>query len=119
MRWVTVLLVSLLLLLQWPLWFGERGWFAVQRLENQLSQQDQANALAQQDNDRLAGEVQDLKAGLGGVQDQARREMGMVKPDEIFVQIVSPAGTANAAPHQAASAPAGSSPASSGASAHQ
>ena len=73
MRWVTVLLVSLLLLLQWPLWFGERGWFAVQRLENQLSQQEQANALAQQDNNRLAAEVQDLKTGLGGVQDQARR----------------------------------------------
>ncbi|HML81000.1 MAG: cell division protein FtsB [Betaproteobacteria bacterium] len=96
MRWVTVLLVSLLLLLQWPLWFGERGWFAVQRLENQLSQQEQANALAQQDNDRLAAEVHDLKAGLGGVQDQARREMGMVKPDEIFVQIVPPARAASA-----------------------
>ena len=96
MRWVTVLLVSLLLLLQWPLWFGERGWFAVQRLENQLSQQEQATALAQQDNDRLAAEVHDLKAGLGGVQDQARREMGMVKPDEIFVQIVPPARAASA-----------------------
>lgn len=99
MRWVTVLLVSLLLLLQWPLWFGERGWFAVQRLENQLSQQNQANALAQQDNDRLAAEVHDLRTGLSGVQDQARREMGMVKPDEIFVQIVSPTAA------KAASAP--------------
>ncbi|MGA8010318.1 MAG: cell division protein FtsB [Thiomonas sp.] len=93
MRWVTVLLVSLLLLLQWPLWFGERGWFAVQRLENQLGQQNQANVLAQQDNDRLAAEVQDLKTGLSGVQDQARREMGMVKPDEVFVQIVPPTRT--------------------------
>lgn len=90
MRWVTVLLVSLLLLLQWPLWFGERGWFAVQRLQNQLAQQNKANLLAQQANDRLSAEVQDLKSGLSGVQDQARREMGMVKPDEIFVQIVPP-----------------------------
>ena len=104
MRWVTVLLVSLLLLLQWPLWFGERGWFAVQRLENQLSQLEQANALAQQDNNRLAAEVQDLKTGLSGVQDQARREMGMVKPDEIFVQIVPPKGAANPSSNSAARA---------------
>jgi cell division protein FtsB len=91
MRWVTVLLLSLLLLLQWPLWFGDRGWFAVQRLQNQLEQQNQANLRAQQDNDRLSAEVHDLKTGLSGVQDQARREMGMIKPDEIFVQIVPPA----------------------------
>lgn len=108
MRWVTVLLVGLLLLLQWPLWFGERGWFAVQRLQNQLAQQNQANLRAQQDNDRLAAEVHDLKTGLGGVQDQARREMGMVKPDEIFVQIVPPARSSSQAagtPSKVASAP--------------
>lgn len=103
MRWVTVLLVSLLLLLQWPLWFGERGWFAVQRLENQLGQQIHTNAQAEQDNARLGAEVHDLKSGLSGVQDQARREMGMVKPDEIFVQIVPPA-RAGSAPAQAGAA---------------
>ena len=102
MRWVTVLLVSLLLLLQWPLWFGERGWFAVQRLENQLAQQNGANTQARQDNDRLSAEVHDLKSGLSGVQDQARREMGMVKPDEIFVQIVPPARTGSAPDHTGA-----------------
>ena len=91
MRWVTVLLVSLLVLLQWPMWFGERGWFAVQRLENQLGQQQLANAQAMQRNAELDAEVKDLKTGLHGVEDQARREMGMVKPDEIFVQIVTPA----------------------------
>ena len=105
MRWVTALLVSLLLLLQWPLWFGERGWFAVQRLQNQLAQQVQANLKAQQDNDRLGAEVHDLKSGLSGVQDQARREMGMVKPDEIFVQIVPPT-RAGSLPASAAVTPA-------------
>lgn len=106
MRWVTVLLLSLLLLLQWPLWFGERGWFAVQRLQNQLAQQDQANRKAQQDNDRLSAEVHDLKSGLSGVQDQARREMGMVKPDEIFVQIVPPTRTSSLPASAAATSPA-------------
>ncbi|WP_298293357.1 cell division protein FtsB [Thiomonas sp.] len=105
MRWVTVLLVSLLLLLQWPLWFGERSWFAVQRLENQLAQQNQANAQAQAENDRLAAQVHDLQTGLSGVQDQARREMGMVKPDEIFVQIVPPASAPSAPASMPVSAP--------------
>lgn len=100
MRWVTVLLASLLVLLQWPMWFGERGWFAVQRLENSLDQQQAANAQAAQRNAQLDAEVRDLRTGTQGVEDQARREMGMVKPDEIFIQIVPPA--------QAASRPAAS-----------
>lgn len=105
MRWVTVLLVGLLLLLQWPLWFGERGWLAVRSLENALSRQNQANAQAQHANQRLHAEVEDLRNGLGGVEHQARREMGMIKPDELFVQIV-PAKGATSAPATAASAPA-------------
>ena len=98
MRWVTVLLVGLLVLLQWPMWFGERGWFAVRSLDNALVRQEQANAQAQQANQRLHAEVEDLKTGLGGVENQARREMGMIKPDEIYVQIVPPAGQASAPP---------------------
>ena len=106
MRWVTVLLASLLVLLQWPMWFGERGWFAVQRLENALGQQQAANAQAAQRNAQLDAEVRDLKTGTHGVEDQARREMGMVKPDEIFIQIVPPARAASR-PAPAASGAAG------------
>lgn len=95
MRWVTVLLVGLLVALQWPLWFGERGWLTVRSLDNALSRQEQANIQAQQANARLHAEVEDLKTGLGGVEDQARREMGMIKPDEIFVQIVPPSASAS------------------------
>jgi cell division protein FtsB len=105
MRWVTVLLATLLVLLQWPMWFGERGWFAVQRLENSLDQQQAANAQVAQRNAQLDAEVRDLRTGVRGVEDQARREMGMVKPDEIFVQIVPPAHGASR-PAPASSAPA-------------
>ena len=36
---------------------------------------------------RLQSEVADLKEGLGTVEEKARYELGMVKPNEVFVQI--------------------------------
>jgi cell division protein FtsB len=88
MRWVTVLLLGVLLLLQWPLWFGERSWPQVRQLRVDLEAQHQANDQARQQNQRLENEAGDLRHGLQAVQDRARREMGMVKPDEIFVQVL-------------------------------
>ncbi len=56
-------------------------------LATELDLQRQKNAQAQQANDRLAAEVQDLKEGLTMVEEKARLELGMVKPNEIYVQI--------------------------------
>ncbi|SCC95412.1 Cell division protein FtsB (modular protein) [Thiomonas sp. X19] len=88
MRWVTMLLLGVLLLLQWPLWFGERSWPQVRQLRVDLEAQHQANDQARQQNQRLENEAHDLRHGMQAVQDRARREMGMVKPDEIFVQVL-------------------------------
>jgi cell division protein FtsB len=77
-----------LLLLQWPLWFGERSWPHVRQLRANLAAQYQANEQARLQNQRLEDEAHDLRHGEQAVQDRARREMGMVKPDEIFVQIL-------------------------------
>ena len=88
MRWVTLVLLGVLLLLQWPLWFGERSWPEVRQLRVNLEAQYQANEQAREQNQRLEDEAGDLRHGMQAVQDRARREMGMVKPDEIFVQIL-------------------------------
>ncbi|MBW4048305.1 MAG: cell division protein FtsB [Proteobacteria bacterium] len=88
MRWVTLVLLAVLLLLQWPLWFGERSWPRVRQLRANLAAQYQANEQARLQNQRLEDEAHDLRHGKQAVQDRARREMGMVKPDEIFVQIL-------------------------------
>jgi cell division protein FtsB len=88
LRWVTVVLLGVLVLLQWPLWFGERGWPAVQRLRQQLSAQHLANQQLRQDNESLSAQAHDLKTGTQAVQDLARREMGMIAPDEVFVQVL-------------------------------
>jgi cell division protein FtsB len=86
-RFVPLILVALLLLVHAQLWFGRGSVANVAALERQLAEQKAANLRAQQENARLASEVRDLKEGLEMVEERARMELGMVKPNEIYVQI--------------------------------
>ncbi len=86
-RAVAGLLVGLLVILQLQLWFGRGSLPSVQQMKSRLEDVHQRNAAAQAENDRLAAEVRDLKEGLDMVEEKARSELGMVKPNEIFVQI--------------------------------
>jgi cell division protein FtsB len=86
-RLVLAALAALLFILQAQLWFGRGSLPAVAHMTQQLQAQNQSNQNAQLANERLATEVQDLKEGLGMVEEKARQELGMVKPHEIFVQI--------------------------------
>jgi len=86
-RLVTVGLVVLLILVQAELWFGGGGVPHVMGLESQLAAQRETNERVRAANDRLAAEVIDLKEGREMVEEKARRELGMVKPDEILIQV--------------------------------
>ena len=86
-RIVSAALLCLLVILQAQLWFGRGSVPAVSRLQDQLAAQQQQNQQAQIANDRLAAEVRDLKEGLEMVEEKARRELGMVKANEIYVLI--------------------------------
>ncbi len=88
-RVVTAALLALLLILQAQLWFGRGSVPAVWRLTDQLNAQNQQNQQALLANNRLAAEVSDLKEGLEMVEEKARMELGMVKPNEIYVQITT------------------------------
>ncbi|AUT67945.1 MULTISPECIES: cell division protein FtsB [Paraburkholderia] len=90
MRLVTVVLLVLLVLIQYPLWWGHGGWLRVHELQQELAQQLKKNADAKERNERIQGEVQDLQNGTAAVEERARYEMGMVKDSEVFVQFVSP-----------------------------
>jgi cell division protein FtsB len=87
MKLLTVALLLLLVLVQAELWAGKGGRSHVVQLQSQLQAQQQANDAARLRNQRLAAEVTDLKDGLEMVEEKARTELGMVKPDEILVQI--------------------------------
>jgi len=86
-RWSTAALLALLALVQAQLWFGNGGKPHTMNLELQLSRQQAANDAARARNTRLLAEVRDLREGLEMVEEKARSELGMVKPDEILVQI--------------------------------
>ena len=86
-RLVPALLLALLAVVHAQLWFGRGSVPDVARMQEQLDTLEQRNARAQLANTRLAAEVRDLQEGLDMVEEKARSELGMVKPNEIFVQI--------------------------------
>jgi cell division protein FtsB len=83
----TVVLLTVLGLVQAELWFGEGGLPQERRLVAQLDAQHERNQAQRRANARLAAEVDDLRNGLEMVEDRARSELGMLRPNEIYVQI--------------------------------
>ena len=90
MRYITRALVALLALVHAELWFGKGGVPRVLELSGKLRDQKASNDAARQRNAQLLAEVRDLKEGLEMVEEKARFELGMVKPDEIYVQVSTP-----------------------------
>lgn len=86
-RIVPIVLVTLLVILQGQLWLGRGGVPTVAELERELQQQKATNEEARRKIEQLSAEVNDLKEGLNMVEERARHELGMVKPNEIYVQI--------------------------------
>ncbi len=86
-RVVPALLIALLLIVHAQLWFGRGSVGNVSDMQRKLAEQNAKNAQAQLTNDQLASEVRDLKEGLEMVEEKARTELGMVKPNEIFVHV--------------------------------
>jgi cell division protein FtsB len=84
--------------LQWPLWVGKGGIYAVRNMERELADQTAGNATLLARNDALDNEVKDLKSGMQSVEEYARNDLGMVKAGEIFFQVVSDAPIAALAP---------------------
>ena len=105
MRVLAVVLALLIVLIQYPLWFGKGGWLRVWEAERQLAEQVEKNRRLSQRNAGLAAEVRDLKQGFDAVEERARFELGLVKRDEVFFQIVEP-GALVPAPKPAPAAPA-------------
>ncbi len=89
MRFVSYALAALLLLVHAELWFGKGGVPRTMDLRAKLAAQQGANDAARHRNAQLMAEVRDLKEGLEMVEEKARYELGMVKPNEIYVQITS------------------------------
>lgn len=90
MRAFALILAVLVVLIQYPLWLGKGGWLRVWDIDRQLASQKGKNEALQARNDGLDAEVRDLKQGYEAIEERARFELGMVRKDEVFFQIVDP-----------------------------
>jgi len=90
MRAFALILGVLLVLIQYPLWLGKGGWLRVWDVDRQLASQRAKNDMLQARNEALDAEVRDLKQGYEAIEERARFELGMVRKDEVFFQIVDP-----------------------------
>ena len=89
MKWTPLVLTALLVVVQGDLWFGKGNMPYVWGLQKQLDTQRQANTAARERNASVAADVNDLKEGLEMVEEKARSELGMVRPDEILIQVTA------------------------------
>lgn len=89
-RVVIIVLVVLLAGLQYTLWFGDGGWRDMNRMQAQVEAQVAENGELARRNEMLAAEVEDLKQGSDAIEGRAREDLGLIKPGEIFYQVVGP-----------------------------
>jgi cell division protein FtsB len=88
MRILAGVLAALILLVQYPLWLGKGSWMRAWEVDRQLQAQRAKNAQLEMRNTGLEAEVRDLKQGTEAIEERARYELGMIRQDEIFFQIV-------------------------------
>jgi len=87
-RLIAVLLILLIAALQYSLWLGKGGWLRVWDIDSKLTEERRKNDGLAARNAALEAEVKDLKEGFGAIEERARNEMGMIRHDEIFFQVL-------------------------------
>lgn len=88
LRLITTVLIFIFIVLQYKLWFGDGGLFELWGLQDVVAQQRMINSQVEEQNAALAAEVEDLKMGDAALEERARTELGMIKEDEVFYQVV-------------------------------
>lgn len=89
MKLLALLLISIIALLQYQLWFGKGSWISVWDLKKQVTAERKINRDLQTRNTIMEAEVNDLKQGFDAIEERARSELGMIKQDEFFFQILN------------------------------
>ena len=87
MRFVSPLLLLLLLLFAYCIWFGENGLPENKKLNNSITTQTNINANLQNRNTLLKHEIDDLKQAKNAIEERARNELGLIKEGEIFFRL--------------------------------
>lgn len=87
MKLIGLILTTLLMLIQYPLWLGSGSWFRVWEMDRLVAEQNARNGGLRMRNEGLEAEVSDLRGGKLAIEERARYGLGMIRQDEIFVQL--------------------------------
>ncbi len=82
------MLVALIVLIQYPLWLGKGSWMRVWEVDQQIKAQRDKNTKLLARNQTLDAEVRDLKQGSDAIEERVRSELGLIKQDEVFFQVL-------------------------------
>ncbi len=93
MRWWVGLLLLLLGLFQYRLWVGDGSLAEVWQLHQRIDAQEIKNTGQKEKNQALEAEVEDLKQGRAAIEERAREELGMIRDDETFYQVIDDDGS--------------------------
>ena len=88
MNIVIIIVLLLITQLQYRLWMGEDSIAAIQATELHLDELKKQAEEKKQRNDALYAEVEDLRKGQEALEERAREELGMVKENETFFQVI-------------------------------
>ena len=88
MRLVLALLILLFVALQYAVWLGDFGYLRLNQLHAAILSQQNENVGLEKRNQRLRAEVIDLKQGTAALEERARSQLGMIKENETFYQII-------------------------------
>lgn len=89
MRLLTVIIIGLVLVLQYRIWFGQHGLQDFRELQSDVARQETANESLEQRNQLIAADIDDLRNALEAVEERARNELGLVRPEETFFRLIS------------------------------
>ncbi|HWP01313.1 MAG TPA: cell division protein FtsB [Methylococcus sp.] len=105
MKKLSLLLIALIALLQYRLWFGDGNLLELHRLQKRIAELTEEGERRRQRNAVFEAEVRNLRDGTEAIEERARRDLGMIKEGEIFVQIIDAAHPEPAPPTPAARKP--------------
>ena len=85
-----ILVLSLFVALGLLTFFGEKGVFRLLRLQKELEEIKRRNLKIEEENRKLGEEIKRLQSDKRYIEEIARKELGLVKEDEIIYQFDLP-----------------------------
>lgn len=91
MRITAFVLLILIGLLTYDIFQGKNGIAQYEEVLEQLKEAKEISLKLAARNNAIKDEIKDLEQGQVAVEELARTELGLIKPDEIFYRVINPA----------------------------